>query len=463
VFRASRYNFTVTEIDGRVALFNTRTGSLISLTGESSGRLGEYLTSPIAEFAGDEFEAELLSQLSHGGHLVQANFQELADIQERYWKARGETPIVLTVTTTMDCNLGCYYCYEDRSSRQLEIRDIDDLATLARERLQSSGKRSLHVDWYGGEPLLNVTFIEEASKHLQALCEECGVRYVSSIISNGTEWPDDVEGFVDRHQIRQVQISFDGLRDHHDKRRRYRRGRDVGASSFERAVALVDKLVRCVRTDLRFNIDRGNKDDLLPFVRFACDRNWFAAPFPAVFQPARLASYSKTSGFMRDHELTLGEFDDLRALVRNELGQAARIEESEVPDGFPWPKTSVCAALADDSVVVGAEGLTYRCGLQVGEANRAVGSIKASHSGQGNNSDESWWRGFDPTTLPTCSKCSFLPICWGGCPKKHLENDLHAIREQGKYWRTNLPRLIAGACNFEHLREAEIPENVQFR
>jgi hypothetical protein len=48
--------------------------------------------------------------------------------------------------------------------------------------------------------------------------------------------------------------------------------------------------------------------------------------------------------------------------------------------------------------------------------------------------------GFFPST---CSRCSFLPVCWGGCPKKHLDEDRHAILEQGAYWRRNLPRLIA--------------------
>jgi uncharacterized protein len=39
---------------------------------------------------------------------------------------------------------------------------------------------------------------------------------------------------------------------------------------------------------------------------------------------------------------------------------------------YPLPRTSVCTALAKDSIVVGADGNHYRCGLQVGEKNRPV-------------------------------------------------------------------------------------------
>ena len=70
----------------------------------------------------------------------------------------GETPGKdgLTITTTVDCNLGCYYCYEDRSTDALsrEEGDVDAIVAMARRMLVGSGKRRLHVDWYGGEPLL---------------------------------------------------------------------------------------------------------------------------------------------------------------------------------------------------------------------------------------------------------------------------------------------------------------------
>jgi uncharacterized protein len=166
---------------------------------------------------------------------------------------------------------------------------------------------------------------------------------------------------------------------------------------------------------------------------------------------------------MRQYELSLDEFDALRAIVRAEIGTSARIEESEVPDGFPYPKTSVCAALARSSLVIGAEGLLYRCGLQVGETKRAVGALVARDTPMESGENSEWWETFDPTKAPTCSKCSFLPVCWGGCPKKHLEGDQHALQEQGRYWRNNLPRLIARAAGIDDPQEAILPEELQFR
>ncbi len=469
-YQPSRFNFAV-PLAGRALLFNAASGAVVRLNGADSERMARYLCQPPGEIEPDAFDPGVWRQLRDGSFVVPAGSDETESIRQRYWRARADTPMVVTITTTMDCNLGCYYCYESRSKQALSSEQLPALLTWVRERLVASRKKSLHVDWYGGEPLLNPEFMEAASGSLQMLCAELGVDYRASVISNGTCWPEDPGAFVRAHRIQQAQISFDGLRANHDRRRRYRKAYRHGGStpsSFDRAVALVDRLVNAARVDLRFNIDAKNAGDMLPFLEFARRRGWFSAPFPAVFQPARLASYSERSGFMREHELPLAEYDALRARARAWLSSIGSIEEAEIPMGYPSPKSSVCAALADDSIVIGGDGMAYRCGLQVGEAGRAVGAIaRPALSGipieVESGDDETWWKAFDPCDQPRCRQCSFLPICWGGCPKKHLERDRHALDEQSDYWRRNLARLIAAGANESLSAPVVYGEADQFR
>jgi uncharacterized protein len=452
--RPSRYNFYVSG-----ALYNALTGALVALDGGDADVLGRHLMETRAELDDDAMDQEFVALLRRGGFLIDGATDELDIVRERYRRARGETPAVLTITTTIDCNLGCYYCYEKRSTEALAVRDVGAVVELARKQL-AGGKRALHVDWYGGEPLLNVEFMEAASYALQEMCRSEGIRYISSVISNGTVWPADVEDFIARHRVRQVQITFDGLEEIHNKRRRYRSKKDQAEkSSFMQAVELVDRLMTCARVDVRYNVDPRNRDDFLPFIDFAVKRGWFKAPYEVVFQPARVSAYSEKAAFLRPHELTLAEFQALKDAAIRRLGSEGRIEETAIPDGYPYPKTSVCAALANDSVVIGAEGKTYRCGLQVSEPHRAVGSIHDDSTGP----DAAWWDRFDPTTLPTCSRCSFLPVCMSGCPKKHLECDEHAIREQGRYWRDNLARMIGHAAGRSDIDRTAFTEAEQFR
>ena len=459
-FFNSRYNFLF-KVEGGHLLYNSKTGATVNLTGIDSELLGKTLVGARILLDEDVFDKELFDTLLSRGFLVEENRDELLEIKEQYWKARGETPVVLTLTATMDCNLGCYYCYEERSRKRLEFEDTNAIIDHLRLVYKDNKKRSLHVDWYGGEPLLNIEYINQASVEIQKFCRDESINYHASIISNGTLWPENVEEFVQKHKIRQVQISFDGMKQNHNKRRRYRK--EFGTeenNSFDIILALVEKLLNIVTVDVRFNLDWNNKNDIDPFLDLIISRGWFNRRYPVIFQPARLSSYTEKASFMRKKQLSIEEFDSIRSEVREKLEEIGKVEESEVPDGFPFPKTHVCAALATDSFVIGSDKLIYRCGLQVGESHRAVGSLNNSER---KFPDSIWWGQFDPTEISSCSSCSFLPICFGGCPKKHLEQDSTALQEQSEYWRNNLAQKVSGFLGKTLIEEDPISEDLQFR
>ncbi|MEU8034696.1 radical SAM protein [Streptomyces sp. NPDC049099] len=466
LFATSRYAFKVPLSDG-YALFHAATGGVLRLNGPDAAQLASLLSGDRTVLPESALGQHLTTRLRRAGFLVTPETDELTSVRERYWQARGNAPVVLLVTTTMDCNLGCYYCYESRSDEALGVGDIGALVEIARERLKRRGKRSLHIDWYGGEPLMNLEFVERASHALREFCAVEGIVYHASVVSNGTRWPHDVGGFVARHRIREVQISFDGLKDNHDRRRRYRpvHRTEQDLSSFDQAVSLVDELVQHTRVDLRYNADRGNAADLEGFIALAVSRGWFEAPYRCVLMVAKLSAYSDRSAFLRPHELGAEEFEELQAVAERLLPEEAQ-DDQDIVAGFPYPKTSVCGALAPDSAVLGADGLEYRCGLQVGETHRAVGTFRRNLplvGGAGPGADGAWWDSFDPTKLPTCSRCSFLPVCWGGCPKRHLDMDEKGMAGEGRYWRTNLGRQVAAGFG-ESLPEGfAFTETDQFR
>jgi uncharacterized protein len=164
------------------------------------------------------------------------------------------------------------------------------------------------------------------------------------------------------------------MRENHNRSRRYRPGFAAGqSSSFDEATRLVDALLDSVRVDIRLNIGPHNLADVEPFLAMARARGWFRKRYSAVIQPARLSAFTDHCGFLRRHEMPQDDFDRVRTLIRKTVGRETLVEESEAPDGLPLPRTSVCAALARNSAVIGADGLEYRCGLQVGQREQAAG------------------------------------------------------------------------------------------
>ena len=464
---ASRYNFCVPLKDGAL-LYNLSSGRLVRFAVGDGKKLARLLgSSTIAYVERVGFAIDTWNLLVDGGFVVPVDFDEVAEIKRRYRKARRDAPVVVTIAVTYDCNLRCFYCYENRRSERLEAADVDRILSRLDTSMEKAQQRTVHVDWYGGEPLLNLEFIEYASPRLREHVAARNFAYSASIISNGTRWPDDPAAFVRRHAIREVQISFDGARGQHNK---YRAFHDQRGSSFDEAVRVVDALVSECKVNVRLNLDANSARTVSRFLEFTMARRWFQPPNRGVLQPARLAAFSKRSAFMESSQLSVTDFEGLKAHIRRISAGAVRIEEAETIDGFPRPRTSVCAALASTSFVVGADVREYRCGLQAGEAGRDMGALVRSHRSlslfrpESHGTDDSaFWAKFDPTRRAKCSRCSFLPVCWGGCPKGHLEDNQHALDEQCRYWRENLARLISAGAGEEQPSQLTYGEDFQIR
>ena len=197
----SRYNFCIPAKDGNL-LYNSKTGGTIFIDAGNISSIIPLLTGKKLFFNSEDLEESTLGLFLKNGFLVEENRDELLEIQEKYWEARGESPVVYTITTTMDCNLGCYYCFENRSKQRLEAKDIETIVFHVKETFEKSNKKSLHVDWFGGEPLLNLKFLEETSLRLQEFCLSNNINYHASVVSNGTLWPVDVEGFIIKNKMK---------------------------------------------------------------------------------------------------------------------------------------------------------------------------------------------------------------------------------------------------------------------
>src|SRR4051794_12669234 len=79
----------------------------------------------------------------------------------------------LILYPTEQCNFRCSYCYED-----FEIGRMSDDVIAGVKALISkiSGRvKSLHLSWFGGEPLLAKGVIQEISEHALRCCNEMGV------------------------------------------------------------------------------------------------------------------------------------------------------------------------------------------------------------------------------------------------------------------------------------------------
>ena len=150
-----------------------------------------------------------------------------------------------------DCNLRCRYCFADEGAYH-NVREMMSLETakaaidfLIRE---SGGRKVLEVDFFGGEPLMNLGVIKETVAYAKAEAAKRGKRFLFTTTTNGLLLNDDAIAFLNA-EMENVVLSLDGRKEVHDAVRKTVSGR----GSFDAVIEKIKKFVK-IRGDKHYYV-----------------------------------------------------------------------------------------------------------------------------------------------------------------------------------------------------------------
>ena len=117
----------------------------------------------------------------------------------------------LVLFLTGRCNLRCRYCYASELAQHgaMPFNIAADALNLA-----VSSNRSFHVQFTGGEPLLEPKLMTRICK----LVRENDASHTMGVQTNGTLLNDEIAGMLQRYQI-EVGLSIDGVAEIHNQQR----------------------------------------------------------------------------------------------------------------------------------------------------------------------------------------------------------------------------------------------------
>ena len=106
---------------------------------------------------------------------------------------------------------------------------------------------------------------------------------------------------------------------------------------------------------------------------------------------------------------------------------------------YPKPMGNYCGADYAQGYVIDAQGNIYKCWSDVGVMDRRIGTVrdwvestkKMQVSAAQTQKVLAEYMLYDPTEDAVCSRCKFMPICFGGCPHSRIENN--QLCEQYRY------------------------------
>lgn len=193
----------------------------------------------------DQYQEEEISeaydeikQLTAAGLL----YRPIADIEKAASTEKINTNLkALCLHVSHDCNLRCDYCFASEgdynSGRELmseavAIQAVDYLVA------HSGGRKTIEIDFFGGEPLMNFDVVEAVVTYGRKIEKEKHKEFYFTITTNGTLLDSHRIDFINAH-MDNVVISIDGRQEIHDAVRHDRHGK----GSYQRIVPLAQELV----------------------------------------------------------------------------------------------------------------------------------------------------------------------------------------------------------------------------
>ncbi|MFZ5445857.1 MAG: radical SAM protein [Myxococcota bacterium] len=398
----SKHNI-LTQVAGSSSwlLVNLLSGQADLLDGQTAERFqrGEY-----------ENPAELAAK----GYLV-----EPLDEARRYEAAKAkfaegqkDDEVQLFFVASYACNFGCSYCFQDEYAPQ-QTHDVEKVidAFFAYVDDTFAGRRK-YVTLFGGEPLLDTP---KQRRVVEKLIEGTKARGLDlAIITNGYSLTKYVP-LLQTGRIREVQVTLDGAREMHDKRRALK----GGGKTFDPVVAGIDAALEAGLTiNLRAVLDKENLGDFGHLAHFAIDRGWTDRPnFKTQVGRNYELHHCQTNNTRLYTRLSLWE--DMFTLIREDpeilrfYRPAYSVARFLFDEGqLPEPLFDSCPATKTEWAF-DATGSIYPCTANVGKAGEELGTFYPSRSLKLDVVQD--WSGRDVTTISGCSTCSNQLACGGGC------------------------------------------------
>ena len=129
-----------------------------------------------------------------------------------------------------------------------------DLLVEMIEREHIAKGRKVSLDFYGGEPLLSVDLIRSISTRLRKSCEEKGLPFEFSLVTNGTLLTRPLALELAGLGMRAVKITLDGPREVHDLSRPFASGK----GSFDIIVKNILEVMDVTKVQIGGNFTREN-------------------------------------------------------------------------------------------------------------------------------------------------------------------------------------------------------------
>lgn len=331
--------------------------------------------------------------------IVDDDVDELAIVEfRRISKKLDSTLYNVVVNTTLDCNLNCWYCYENKHENSVLNGDVIELVKKnIKGKYLEAPYKVLMVSFFGGEPLLNIDAIKNILLFCRELCDSKGVELIADFTTNLTLLTDDLVCFLSDYKCR-FQVTFDGDEKRHNKVRFYRSDEKGTYETILNNLYKIQEKILDSKVWVRVNFDNHtlmNFDNILRDISHL-DRKRFYLIIRKVWQ-------------LNADKIT-------KEYVLNALDSA--LKQGFYIDNYSLPRTYLCFAERFNEVLINYDGKVFKCSTYESFDDSNIEGTIDRETGAIHWNIPKLAKKIMRKTPERCVQCKLFPACLGPCSRK---------------------------------------------
>ncbi|MDO4466491.1 MAG: radical SAM protein [Bacillota bacterium] len=385
-YRLIQYSL-VQEVEEGLLVYNLVSGEMVLLEG-----MKEWNVEALSE---SDYQA-----LVEKRFLVPEDYNELKMIRQlrkichtvKNQSRKGITGY--TIMPTSHCNARCFYCFEanfpyHHMSEETANKLVEYMVKNCDE------KKKVKINWFGGEPTVGATRIDQICRGLQ----ENGIEYSSFMYSNGYLLDEEmVKKAKELWKLNRIQITLDGTEEVYNKAKAYK---SVTGSPYRVVLQNIKHLLDAdIQVSIRLNMDAYNYEDLKNLIAELGESF-------SVYKKIRVyvSVLFENEGFEKishsnDEQLEL----EKKKKELTELIREKKLSSSNQKSKLPCLRSSACQADNDHSRLINPKGQIAKCDHMPDEM--VFGDIYS-----GSFDTKKYLATKEVNEYELCKECSLFPIC----------------------------------------------------
>ena len=339
---------------------------------------------------------KVFNRLMEGLFIIDTNIDEFSIIKDNMVKNIKDNSLYhIIINPTLDCNLSCWYCYENKVPHSKMSKEIEDgICKHIAEQYNSNHFNVLKLSFFGGEPLLYPEIIIKIVSFAKEFCVRKSLGLIFDFTTNGTLLSMEVLNTIKDYPCF-FQITLDGNRMKHNKIKYSKDIPDTFSATINN-IYLIQKTTPKSITSVRINFDSSTLlyfDEILSELDML-DRLRTKIILKKVWQ-INSSAISKKKIF---------------EIINQTLDKEFSLDY--------YSQGGICFADRDNQITFNYDGGVYKCTtITHYDKKNSLGTFHAS-TGLVSWDDEkiSYLKNYD--IFKDCKSCKLLPLCGGPCRKK---------------------------------------------